>query len=45
VNAKLRERAVRIVAEVAGIEADRARTLLEASGWDIGAALDAGMGE
>ena len=36
---KLRARCVRIVGELAGVDADRARDLLEASGWSIRAAL------
>lgn len=34
-NTKLRDRAVRIVRELTGVDADRARAALEASGWVV----------
>ncbi|MCC6144640.1 MAG: N-acetylmuramic acid 6-phosphate etherase [Candidatus Hydrogenedentes bacterium] len=40
VNAKLRERAVRIVAEVANIPVEQAQALLEKAAWQIGKALE-----
>ncbi len=40
-SAKLRARAVRNVADLAGVSAGVARRLLEASGWDVTAAIDA----
>ena len=38
-NAKLRERAVRIVAEAGGIDRERAEALLEASGGTVKTAI------
>ncbi len=38
-NLKLRDRAVRIVCELAGVRADRARAALAASGWRVKRAL------
>ncbi len=40
-STKLRERAVRIVRDEAGVDEDTARSLLEASGWSVRAALGA----
>ena len=40
-NAKLRDRAVRIVRELAGVDEREARSRLEASGWSVRAALEA----
>ena len=40
-SAKLRARAVRNVADLAGVSAASARRLLEASGWDVKAAIEA----
>jgi N-acetylmuramic acid 6-phosphate etherase len=39
-SAKLRDRAVRVVADVKNCDYDAARALLEASSWDLRAALD-----
>ena len=44
-NAKLRERAVRMVREVAGIDEDAARTRLEANDWSVRRSLDDPGGE
>jgi N-acetylmuramic acid 6-phosphate etherase len=41
VSAKLRERAIRIVRDESGLDEDEARRRLEASGWDVRAALEA----
>ncbi|MBI4230777.1 MAG: N-acetylmuramic acid 6-phosphate etherase [Planctomycetes bacterium] len=38
-SAKLRERAVRIVADLGGVTASRARKMLDASNWDVALAL------
>jgi N-acetylmuramic acid 6-phosphate etherase len=38
-NAKLRERAVRMVRDEAGISEDEARRLLEQAGWSVRKAL------
>jgi N-acetylmuramic acid 6-phosphate etherase len=40
VSAKLRERAIRIVRDESGLDDDEARRRLEASGWDVRAALE-----
>ncbi len=40
-NAKLRDRAIRIVMELAGVDAARAQAALESSGWEVKAALRA----
>ena len=40
-SAKLRARAVRNVADLAGVSAGAARRLLEGAGWDVSAAIDA----
>ena len=40
VSAKLRERAIRIVRDESGLDAEAARQRLEASGWDVRAALE-----
>jgi N-acetylmuramic acid 6-phosphate etherase len=40
-NAKLRERAVRMVRDVTGLDDDAAGVLLEANGWSVRRALDA----
>jgi len=40
-NAKLRDRAVRMVRDVTGLDEDAARTSLEANGWSVRAALEA----
>ena len=42
-NEKLRRRAVRIVAEAVGTDDERARTLLQASGWEVKVAVVMGM--
>lgn len=42
VNAKLKERAIRIVATEANVSADEARTRLERSGWDVRSAIAGG---
>jgi N-acetylmuramic acid 6-phosphate etherase len=44
-NAKLRERAVRMVREVAGIDDDAARARLEANDWSVRRSLDASGGK
>jgi N-acetylmuramic acid 6-phosphate etherase len=44
-NAKLRERAVRMVRQVAGIDEDEARARLEANDWSVRRSLDAPGGE
>jgi N-acetylmuramic acid 6-phosphate etherase len=41
VSAKLRERAIRIVRDESGLDEGEARRRLEASGWDVRAALEA----
>ena len=38
-NAKLRERAIRLVSEIAGAEAERARTALETADWQVKTAV------
>src|SRR2546428_7510302 len=40
VSAKLRERAIRIVCDETGLDDAEARRRLEASGWDVRAALE-----
>ena len=40
VSAKLRERAIRIVRDETGLDDAEARRRLEASGWDVRAALE-----
>ena len=40
-NAKLRERAVRMVRDMAGVDEDAARHGLEANGWNVRKAIDA----
>jgi N-acetylmuramic acid 6-phosphate etherase len=40
-SAKLRARAVRNVAALAGVDAEAARGYLSAAGWDVGAAIEA----
>jgi N-acetylmuramic acid 6-phosphate etherase len=40
-NAKLRERAIRMVSDVAGIDEEAARTRLEANEWSVRRSLDA----
>jgi len=40
VNAKLRERAIRIVRDETGLDEEEARRSLEASGWDVRAVLE-----
>jgi len=44
-NAKLRERAVRMVREVAGIDEDAARARLEANDWNVRRSLDVSGGK
>ena len=44
-NAKLRERAVRMVRDVAGIDEEAARARLEANDWSVRKSLDASGGE
>lgn len=44
-NAKLRERAVRMVREVAGIDEGAARARLEANGWSVRRSLESPGGE
>jgi N-acetylmuramic acid 6-phosphate etherase len=39
-NAKLRERAIRMVQDETGLDADRARARLEANGWSVRRALE-----
>jgi N-acetylmuramic acid 6-phosphate etherase len=39
-NAKLRERAVRMVRETLGIDEDAARARLEANGWSVRRSLE-----
>jgi N-acetylmuramic acid 6-phosphate etherase len=41
-NAKLRDRAVRMVREVTGLDEDAARARLEANEWSVRRAIDGG---